>query len=348
MVAWRSHVRRAAAIGALLTGLATGKAHAYVRSTTSMGAPFHWNQTCVPITIYLNKFTTTPEASGMSPTDVIKSVTAAAHAWSPDSVICPGAVATNPSLEIVPTLAPADARAPAIGDDARNTIVFRTERWSISGEAHTTEYAFEALAVTTVTSRGDGHIVDVDMEVNGVTQTWMNLDPGVSLPSNHGLGIENVFDLQNALTHEFGHFIGLAHTCFVASMSNPLVDDSGQIRPKDDQGKDVPDCDSAPAAVMNSVMWPQTDGGSTNKRTLQPDDINAVCGIYPQGRAAPVCALDQAMPGCAVAPPQHARRRGDDAVISFAAAAILILSVSVRRRAHPTKRRDAKRTDVSG
>ncbi|HTA19016.1 MAG TPA: hypothetical protein VK989_06970, partial [Polyangia bacterium] len=265
----------AALAGALLTGLGASRAQAYVRSTTDAGAPFHWNETCVPITIYLNDFTTTSAASGMTPTDAIKSVTAAAHTWSTDAVTCPGTAATNPSLEIVPSVAPDAAAPPKVAWDAKNSIIFRTDMWTKSGEPTTDPgnmYAYEALAVTTVTARGDGHIVDADMEINAVNKVWMNLDPGIYPPSDHGLG-SDVYDLQNALTHEFGHFVGLAHTCFVPSLSNPLVDDNGQIRPMDDQGKPIPDCDSAPSAVINTVMFASTDPGSTSKRTLSPDDV---------------------------------------------------------------------------
>ncbi len=322
----------AALASGLLTGLGAGRAQAYVRSTTDAGAPFHWNETCVPITIYLNGFTKTPAASGMTDTDVIKSVTAAAHTWSTDAVTCPGTVATSPSLEIVPSVAPDSATPPKVAWDAKNSIIFRTDMWTMSGEKSGATYDPMALAVTTVTARGDGHIVDADMEINGVSMTWMNLDPGIIPPSNHGLGAE-VYDLQNALTHEFGHFVGLAHTCFVPSLSNPLVDDNGQIRPMDDQGKPIPDCDSAPSAVINTVMFASTDPESTSKRTLSPDDIAGVCGIYPQGRDAPACALDQATPGCAVAPPRPSRRWGFGSGLSFAAVGLLVVAAGVRRRA---------------
>jgi hypothetical protein len=335
MVARRSHVRRAAVIVAILTGLATGRAHAYVRSTTEMGVPFHWNETCVPITIYLNGFTKTAAASGMTDTDVIKSVTAAAHTWSTDSVTCPGAVATSPSLEIVPSVAPDSATPPKVAWDAKNSIIFRTDMWTMSGEKSGATYDPMALAVTTVTARGDGHIVDADMEINGVSMTWMNLDPGINPPSNHGLGAE-VYDLQNALTHEFGHFIGLAHTCYTASTTS-------STHPTDNNGKLIPDCpdpgetdihtDAATAAAMSSVMWPETDFDSRSDRMLYADDIAAVCGIYPQGRDAPACALDQATPGCAVAPPRPSRRWGFGSGLSFAAVGLLVVAASVRRRA---------------
>ena len=198
-----------AGVVTLVAILASGEARAFVRSTTG-NSPFFWKESCVPVTIYLNRF---DMMSGMSMDQIVKSVTAAAHSWSADAVTCDDG--SSPFLEIVPTLAPATAAPPAVAWDAKNSIIFRTEMWSKSGvSGHA--YAFEALAVTTVTARADGHIVDADMEINGVNQSWMNLDPGVSLPFDRG-DTRQIFDLQNALTHEFGHFIGLDHTCFIPS-----------------------------------------------------------------------------------------------------------------------------------
>jgi hypothetical protein len=318
----------AAAVHVFAGLVAAGSARAYVRSTTMGGnAPLYWKEGCVPITVYVNGFDSSVHSFQMPIDTIAKSVAAAAHTWSSDGVSC--ADGSVPYLEIVPTLSFAKTPAPA-AYDARNSLIFRTDNWTQSGKPDGKPYAVEALAVTTVISRLDGHIVDADMEINAVNKVWMNLDPGVSLPFNHGVGGDAIYDIQNALTHEFGHFIGLAHTCFVPSMSNPLVDDNGQIRPKDDQGKDIPDCDSAPAAVENTVMFASTDAGSTNKRTLAPDDINGVCGVYPQGRDAPACALDQATPGCAVAPPRPSRRgRG----LPLAAVGLLVVAVGARRRA---------------
>jgi hypothetical protein len=60
------------------------------------------------------------------------------------------------------------------------------------------------------------------------------------------------YDLQSILTHEVGHFIGIAHS---------------------------PD----PGAVMFASYAP----GSTAQRELHPDDIEAVCAIYPSTSEAP-------------------------------------------------------------
>jgi hypothetical protein len=318
-------------VAGLVTLLGAARAQAYVRSKTDAGNPFYWKESCVPVTIYLNGFD--GAESGMTANELVKSVVAAAHAWSTDAVSCSsGGVTTSPYLEIVPSLAAASAKPPAVAWDALNAIIFRAppDTWSKSGvPGH--DYPFEALAVTTVTARLDGHIVDVDMEVNGVNQQWMNLDPGISLPFNHG-DTAQIFDLQNALTHEFGHFIGLDHTCFIPSTAGSDVDANGKLRPKDDQGNDVPDCDASPAIIQNTVMFNVTVPGETSKRYLSPDDVNAVCDIYAASIPHEACALDSANPGCAVAPSRPSRRADRDWALGLSAGALVVASVLATRR----------------
>jgi hypothetical protein len=220
----------------VLFGLvAGGSARAYVRTrNTQTMNPVYWQQTCPTATIYLNGFERSAANGGMSVDAIVKSITAAAHTWSSNAVTCAGG--RHPFLEIVPALASADAEAPGIGDDARNTIVFRTDRWSRSGRTDTKDYDVNGLVITTVTSERDGHIVDVDMEINATepsTILWMNLDPGVVIPGtkNGDAHTPDVYDLQNSLTHEFGHFIGLAHTCFSPAYEGATVDGNGLPRP---------------------------------------------------------------------------------------------------------------------
>jgi hypothetical protein len=316
---------------------------AFVRSTTG-NEPFFWKESCVPITIYLNRFPTT---SGMATDDIVKSVTAAAHAWSPDAVTCctdQGTCPTgstvgqlfNPYLEIVPTLAPASTTAPSVAWDGRNTVVFRTEMWSKSGQpGHA--YLSDALAVTTVTARSDGHIVDVDMEVNGFNfglnqpKNWINLDPGVSPPPQQG-EIVQYFDMQNALTHEFGHFIGLDHTCYIASTDNPEIGTDGKPRPTDNLGQKIPDCDSSPEIVQETVMFNKTGPLQTNKRVLSPDDILAVCTIYDPLKPHDICALDSVVSACSVATPTRASP-GPGWALGSSGAVLAIVLLASRRRA---------------
>jgi hypothetical protein len=332
----RRRVRRAGlvafAMAAALASSAFNRAEAYVQTKTSMGAPYYWKESCAAITIYLNGFDKS-QRSHMTQNEIVKAVTAAAHTWSTDAVTCGSGDATvSPYFEIVPSLAPASAALPPIAWDAKNSIIFRTDTWG-TGAMY---YADAGLAVTTVTARLDGHIVDADMEINGRDFTWMNLDPGVSAAASNGQDAD-VYDLQNALTHEFGHFIGLAHTCVDYSTASPqeLLD-----LPTDDAGQTVPDCNALPADFKPSVMFPSTDTLDVNNRTLTVEDVRAVCEIYAPSDTPQVCALDSATPSCSLASvaPQHVVGRETRRRVAAAAGALLVLTVRRRRRRGPRRR----------
>lgn len=295
------------------------RADAYVRSKTEAAKSefFYWKQGCVPATIYSNGFEN--QAGGFTLDQLAKSVAAAAHAWSPDAVTCPGTTEGHPYLEIVPSLS-RDGVPPAIAWDSRNSIVIRTESWSKSGRPET-QYDFDALAVTTVTARGDGHIVDADIEINAVTKAWLNLDPGVQVPSSSQTDVL-FYDLQNALTHEFGHFLGLDHTCF-----DPL---STKTRPQDDMNRPVPDCDTANAEVRMTVMYDRSPDLEISKRYLSDDDKRAVCEIYSYPQS---CVVDQANDGCAVGAAGPADGAGSEARGLGALAVGALAFAAARRRA---------------
>jgi hypothetical protein len=284
-------VRRGAAWSALVLGGAllagSGRAEAFVRSLDANSSPVYWKTSCVQATIYLNGFEA--KVGGLPVDQAVKSITAAAHAWSPDAVTCPGTTDSHPNLEIMTTLAPVDAKPPTIAWDSRNAIVIRTDAWAKSGNTLIEGYKYDALAVTSVTSRGDGFIVDADIEVNAVNKNWIDLDPGVTVSASQSTFEPN--DLQNTLTHEFGHFLGLDHTCF-----NPQP---GKVWPVDDQGQMVPDCQTAPAAVARTVMFDSAQSLETSKRFLSDDDKRAVCAISSPART---CDLDEPSDGCTLAP----------------------------------------------
>jgi hypothetical protein len=277
--------RRFAVCAIALLALAPGTARAYVRTFTkgTPARPLLWQQTCVPVTIYVGDF----EAKArITETSIVKSVAGAAHAWGPDAVTCPDGV-SHPFIEIVPTLAPASAPAPAIADDSRNVVVFRTESWSLNGTAEEDPLK-DALAYTIVTARGPGNIVDADILVNGVTRLWKDFEPGVTPTPDQGDSFDE-FDLQAALVHEFGHFLGFSHSCVLEGESA-----------KDDQGRDVPPCVPAPESAIRSVMFFRTAADDATKRVLSPDDVRGVCEVYASDTKS--CAVDAPYDGCAVAP----------------------------------------------
>lgn len=109
-----------------------------------------------------------------------------------------------------------------------NVVVFRDETWRYASKT--------AFALTSVTfNPKSGLIVDADIEVNSLHHTFTIDDIDVEV------------DVQNTITHEVGHFLGLDHT--------PL-----------------------PGATMFFSASP----GELHKRELDGDDIQGVCSIYPR------------------------------------------------------------------
>ena len=118
------------------------------------------------------------------------------------------------------------------------------------------EHGLDVLALTTVTAgSSDGVVVDADTEINAVTKFPTLVD---SPPCPPGAPATNCVanDLQGFETHEFGHFLGLAH---------------------------APD--------PNSTMYFLVPYGDTSRRTLDPGSQQFVCDVYPTGQASNDCSL---------------------------------------------------------
>jgi hypothetical protein len=117
-----------------------------------------------------------------------------------------------------------------------NVVLFQDDDWKYHGIDGT-------LAKTSVTyNDGTGEIYDADIEVNSANNTVTITDDPAKVE----------YDLQAILTHEVGHFIGLAHS------PNP-----------------------------DAVMFASYSPGSVAQRILTPDDIAAVCKVYPSTNTAP-------------------------------------------------------------
>ena len=128
-----------------------------------------------------------------------------------------------------------------------------------------------AAGITTATyvddasSDRDGAIVDADIELNGV-HFAISID-GQTLGTEPCLS-----ELQNTLTHELGHLLGLEHTC-LAPGDPPRVDDKGAAVPSCSRRRD------RDAYRRDDVQLPRVRRAV--KETLEPDDVAAICGIYP-------------------------------------------------------------------
>lgn len=141
-----------------------------------------------------------------------------------------------------------------------NVILFQDNDWIYRGIDGT-------LAKTSVTyDDATGEIYDADIEVNAANNALTTTDDAN----------KTKYDLQAILTHEVGHFIGIAHS----------LDES---------------------AVMFASYTPGTSFG----RKLTDDDKEAACGAYPPDRKAEcqpnprggfdeTCAEEEE--GCSVSP----------------------------------------------
>jgi hypothetical protein len=273
-------------------------AQAFVRYYTEDNAPFGWALPDLPLNAYVDDF----NQPTMSPDQVIGAVAAATAAWSAGLNDCT-------YLAILPQTF--SGPAPRAANDAHNSLIFRSQSWcqlAPDGSCEV-EYDPSALAFTWDTAnKKSGQIYDADIEVNLVDYEWADVVANPSLSED--------MDLQNALTHELGHFIGLDHTCYTPSPSAPNP-------PLDNNGVRVPDCDVAPADVQNTTMYPSAMPGDTQKRTLAPDDQNGLCTIYPIDHPPPGPneQLRGRFAGCSLA---GSPRSPIGAAVVVGAAAILI------------------------
>jgi len=239
----------------LLWGLTAPSAQAYVRTrTVDNNNPIAWTRSCVFVA------PSTQGAGSLTQTEILAAVNGAANAWNAVgcSYIQLRVGTPEPGLE-----AGFDQdRAP------KNVIVFQDESWP---------YDPSAAALTTITylsssnADSDGQIVDADVEINGVNFEFAT----DGHPTQH--------DLQNVLTHELGHVLGLDHTC-----------DDGMINPTplDHTGTPIPSCfpqSQLPLVVTAATMYNFAAPGEIGKRTLEPDDSNGLCAIYPSAEDPLVC-----------------------------------------------------------
>jgi MYXO-CTERM domain-containing protein len=247
---------RAAAAAFVAIAAFAPAARAYVRFTTGNGHPFSWVQNCLSFIVYPNDLT------DLAPPQILQATAGAAAAWT-----------GNACAYLRITVASSTSPTPTASYDGQNSVIFRRDRWCAPSDPQgLCSYDPASLAITTVFVRqSDGTIVDADIEVNAKNFVWGDLETQPSAGAQ---------DLQNTLTTEFGHAIGLADTC-VPEGSSPV--------PVDDKGQPVPFCDVASATVRETTMFPSSMPGDVSKRTLAPDDIDGVCGIYPKANDPGAC-----------------------------------------------------------
>lgn len=226
-------------------------------------------------------------ASAQVPLDVATRLTADAFAeWARRDCAEGGCGKGKPSI-VAQDLGPVDCASVehTQGGANANIIIFRDADWPHAGTA---------LALTTVTFKVDtGEIYDVDMEVQS-NPTDVKLS--VADPIRAG-----EYDLRSILTHEAGHFLGLAHSLI-------------------------------PQATMLSTYR----AGETFMRDLSADDVCGLCSAYPPGRSATCdptprggfttkCGGEAADSGCGCSTPGRGRAPNEESawmVLVLAAVAI--------------------------
>jgi hypothetical protein len=236
----------------------------YVRTgPTAAGHYLYWESGCVFVTI---DSAGTKEISGDNEFPVIDE---AIQTWN-------NGVASCSYIQIVN----AGRKSVEVGRDHTNVIKFRDASWCrpATKDDPARCHPDTAAGITTATyvddagSARDGAIVDADVELNGVQFAIA--------VNGQTLGQAGcISELQNTLTHELGHLLGLEHTC-LANGDPPRVDD---------KNNPVPLCSQATATQQNATMFNFQECGENKKETLEPDDIAGVCGIYPTAMDPGTC-----------------------------------------------------------
>ncbi len=250
----------------------TGPAAAYVPTRTKSGSPVRWPVRCVLMS---------PDSRGdqadedMAGSDIADALSRAVGNWNRRIRDCGFIV-----LVAVPA-----TRALEPVSDGRPSVVFRSEYWG-RGE---TAYDESAIGITTVwfvnrpNDATDGQITDADIELNALNYTFTN-DPLNATARASTLGVA---DLENTLTHELGHVLGLGHTCWLSKGGgvDPATD------PVDDQGNPVPSCDqpNLPDHITGATMYPSVADRAINMRVLSDDDVAGVCEAYPIDNIPTAC-----------------------------------------------------------
>lgn len=114
-------------------------------------------------------------------------------------------------------------------------------------------YAPTALAITvSFFETATGRLLDADIELNGEVFDFRVVDPGTCVEE------DGIMDLRNTLTHEVGHLVGLDHP-------------------------------PSSSRYRETTMFARAPPCETIKRTLESDDIDGVCAIYPSGQPTRPC-----------------------------------------------------------
>jgi hypothetical protein len=222
----------AAAVAVL--GFGAAPADAFVRTRVQKGeyagTAIAWPRRCIPF--HLNERGSDNAALGPIETAVRRSFAA----W--EQVDCSDTELTFQGLTNVELV--------GFTPNAKNInmVVFQEESWP---------HESKIIALTTVTycsapsgapCDDAGRVLDADIEMNGVDFDF-TVTPVPGLVR---------YDVQNTVTHEVGHFLGLDHT-----------------------------------SVEDATMFAYAPAGERSKQSLADDDVAGLCDISPHVTPVPAC-----------------------------------------------------------
>lgn len=189
------------------------------------GLPLYWKNACVGYDIQQNA------SDQVSYDDAAQAIALAFTKWT--GATCPTDDSGQSRASIdVRDLGPVECDQVQYNKDGPNqhVIIFDDNAWPHDDSNNT-------LALTTVTfDSTTGEIYDADMEINTAQQTLTVHDP---IPADG-------YDFASIVTHETGHFLGMAHSGDTAA-----------------------------------TMYAHYRQGATSMRNLTQDDIEGICSIYP-------------------------------------------------------------------
>lgn len=237
--------------------LSAREASAYCRTTTeksppdydatvggcwAQGVPLFWRNACVGYSMQASS------SRKISYQTAANALSTAFTRWTGATCATDGTGRSRTSID-VRDLGPAECANVEYksGVANQNVVVFRDEVW---------KYGKTVLGLTTVVySPETGEIYNADMELNTLDmEPLATADPVAP----------DAYDFASVVTHEAGHFLGIAH-------SNEL----------------------------GSTMYARYDQGQTNMRNLSQDDVKAVCDIYrPDGQRLVLDKRLTAAPEC--------------------------------------------------
>lgn len=267
-------MKRPIALAVGVLAFAPGRVSAFVRShVAGDGPPLVWCSRKIP-------FVVNDKGSSTGGSGTFDSVAKSFNAWS-------GPSCTDLAFENRGTTSRTDVGFDPTSADNLNLVIWRERACATAaptnapcfqkgGCANTYncwDHDSGTIALTTMTyNNKNGMILDADIELNATTFVFTTVDSPpctASAPPRDNSCVAT--DIQNTVTHEVGHVIGLDHVL------------------------DVPD----------ATMSPYADVGEMTKRTLHQDDIDGLCTLYPKAQVSPAChnpPAPQPTGGCSSAP----------------------------------------------